>query len=66
MPIIQVNILAGRSAELKAELAAKITEAVCQTLQAPPETVRVLLHEYVEGEWFVAGKPLPAAKPRVT
>jgi 4-oxalocrotonate tautomerase len=62
MPIIQVNILAGRSAELKAELAAKITEAVCQTLQAKPETVRVLLQEYSDNEWFVAGKALPVAK----
>lgn len=63
MPVIQVNILAGRPAEVKAELAAKITEAVCQVLQAKPETVRVLLQEYAEGEWFVAGKALPIAKP---
>lgn len=63
MPIIQVNILAGRSPELKAELAAKITEAVCTTLQAKPETVRVLLQEYADGEWFVAGKSIPVVKP---
>ncbi|MFC4311516.1 4-oxalocrotonate tautomerase family protein [Steroidobacter flavus] len=63
MPIIQVNILAGRSPELKAELAAKITETVSQTLQAKPETIRVLLQEYAEGEWFVGGKSMPVAKP---
>lgn len=63
MPIIQVNILAGRPAELKAELAAKITEVVSQTLQARPESIRVLLQEYADNEWFVAGKALPVAKP---
>ena len=63
MPIIQVNILAGRSPELKAELAAKITEVVSQTLQARPETIRVLLQEYADGEWFVAGKAMPVVKP---
>jgi 4-oxalocrotonate tautomerase len=64
MPIIQVNILAGRSSEQKQQLVAKLTEAVCQTLQAQPESVRVLLQEYAEGEWFVGGKALPVAKPR--
>lgn len=59
MPIIQVNILAGRSEQTKLELASKITQAVCEALQAKPESVRVLLQEYAEGEWFVAGKPLP-------
>jgi 4-oxalocrotonate tautomerase len=62
MPIVQVNLLAGRPAAVKAELAAKITEAVCQVLQARPETVRVLLQEYGDDEWFVAGKALPVAR----
>jgi 4-oxalocrotonate tautomerase family enzyme len=61
MAIIHVNMLAGRSAEVKAELASRITEAACQVLQTKPESVRVLLQEYAEGEWFVAGKPLSAA-----
>lgn len=62
MPIIQVNLLAGRSEQVKAELADKITRAACEALQARPESVRVLVQEYAEGEWFVAGKPLPTGK----
>lgn len=62
MPIIQVNILAGRPAEAKTELAARLTEAACQTLQVKPEQVRVLVQEYTEGEWFVAGKAIPVIK----
>ena len=58
MPILQVELLAGRTPEVKEALAVKLTEAVVETLQVPPERVRVLLHE-VEGEhWFVAGRPL--------
>lgn len=60
MPILRVELLAGRPLQIKEALAEKLTEAVVETLQVSPERVRVLLHE-VEGEhWYVAGRPLGA------
>ena len=57
MPIIRVELLVGRTNEVKETLANKLTEAVVETLQVSPQNVRVLLHE-VEGEhWFIGGKP---------
>jgi 4-oxalocrotonate tautomerase len=58
MPIIQVNLLEGRSAEIKRELIAEITQAVSRTLGNSPETIRVLLHEVPEENWGVAGVPI--------
>lgn len=57
MPILRVELLAGRTSEVKEALAEKLTEAVVETLQVPPERVRVLLHEVEREHWFVAGRP---------
>lgn len=62
MPIIHVNILAGRSAEAKAEFAARVTQLATEVLQVKPEAVRVLIQEYAEGEWFTAGRAVPPPK----
>ncbi len=61
MPIIHVEILAGRSNEVKQELAEQLTEAVVKTLGVLPEKVRVLLHEVEREHWFVGGQPLQKA-----
>lgn len=64
MPIIHVDLLAGRSTEVKQALARRLTEAVTETLGVPPESVRILLHEMEAEHWFVGGRPIrpkPAA-----
>jgi 4-oxalocrotonate tautomerase len=58
MPIIHVDILAGRSSETKQALAEQLTRAVVDTLQVSPETVRVLLQEIEREHWFVGGRSL--------
>lgn len=56
MPIIQVHIVAGRSIEQKRALAESITRATADCLQAPVESVRVLIDEVPAAQWYVAGK----------
>jgi 4-oxalocrotonate tautomerase len=63
MPFIQVNMLAGRTPEQKADLAQRVTQAVAESLNAPPESIRLVIQEYQDWEWFVAGKALPVARP---
>jgi len=60
MPIIQVNMIEGRSDEQKEALIEAIATAVITTLDAPEENVRVMIHEY-EKRHFGIGK-LPAHK----
>jgi 4-oxalocrotonate tautomerase len=56
MPIIQVNLLEGRSDELKEALIAALTEATVQSIGAPRESVRVLLNEMPKTHWGIGGK----------
>ncbi|MBL4672961.1 MAG: 2-hydroxymuconate tautomerase family protein [Arenicella sp.] len=60
MPIIQVNMIEGRTDEQKEALIAAIATAVIETLDAPEESVRVMIQEY-EKRHFGIGK-LPAHK----
>lgn len=63
MPIVRVELLEGRSAEAKAALIRRITEAVVETLGSQPDQVRVLLHELPPENWGVAGEPIGGARP---
>jgi 4-oxalocrotonate tautomerase len=58
MPIIQVHLIEGRSAELKRQLISEVTSAVSRTLGNSPETIRVLINEVPQENWGVAGVPI--------
>ncbi|NHM32844.1 2-hydroxymuconate tautomerase [Neobacillus terrae] len=58
MPIIQVQMLKGRSPELKKQLISEITDTISRTLGSPPEAVRVILTEVPEENWGVGGVPI--------
>ena len=55
MPIIQVNLLEGRTVEQKRELAKLITEAAVKALGSKPESVRVMMHEMGAEDFAVGG-----------
>ncbi|MDK2778254.1 MAG: tautomerase family protein [Pseudomonadota bacterium] len=61
MPIIEVHLLEGRSLEDKARFAEKVTAAAVDALDCSPNTVRILITEHKNGEFFVAGKAGRAA-----
>jgi 4-oxalocrotonate tautomerase len=54
MPILQVEILKGRTQEQKREMVHQVTEAICRTLQCPPEVVTIMIRE-MEKEHFAVG-----------
>ncbi len=58
MPIVHIHLLAGRDAGRKRELIRAVTAAVCDTLQAPAESVRVVLHEMAFENYGIAGLPV--------
>lgn len=55
MPIIQFNLLEGRSVEQKRELAKRVTQAVVEVLGCKPEVVRILVHQVTADDFSVGG-----------
>lgn len=58
MPIVRIDLLAGRPPERKAELIRRVTDAVAAALEVQPEQVRVLLSELPPEHWGVGGQSL--------
>ncbi|WP_372605215.1 2-hydroxymuconate tautomerase [Actibacterium sp.] len=56
MPLIEVTMIEGRSAEQKAALIAKLTDAAVEAVGAPIETVRVCIREIPGENWGIGGK----------
>jgi len=56
MPIIQVNLMEGRSVDQKRKLVSEITDAVVKSLDVPPDAVRVILQDMSKENYAIAGK----------
>ena len=57
MAIVTITIIEGRSLGTKRQLAARLTDAVVETLNAEPRQVRVVINEVPDGNYAVAGVP---------
>lgn len=57
MPIIQINMMEGRSDQQKKRLVEQVTDAVVSAIDAPRENVRILIHELGPYDFAVAGVP---------
>jgi len=55
MPIIHVHLFEGRTLDQKRKLVASMTDAVVKSLDAKPDTVRILLHDMSKSDMSVAG-----------
>jgi 4-oxalocrotonate tautomerase len=68
MPLIQVSMFAGRTAEQKRAFAQALTDAAVRTVGATPESVDIIFTEVQRGDWATAGRlwsdPPPAPVPR--
>ena len=62
MPIAMIHIAEGRSEELKHQLLVNVTDAIAKSLNAPIESVRVLIQEIPETHWAAGGKTLAERK----
>ncbi len=56
MPFIQINLLKGRSSEKKERLIKEVTHTVSEVLDAPPETIRILINEVEPEHYGIAGE----------
>ena len=58
MPIVIIHLMEGRDDEKKARAIAAVTQALVESLEAKPETIRVILQEVPRTCWGIAGKPV--------
>lgn len=56
MPIAQLNIIEGRSNEQKETLIREVSEAISRSLDAPLETVRVIINEMPKQHFGIGGQ----------
>jgi len=56
MPICQVYLLEGRTVEQKRKLIAKLTEAMCESVNVQPQAVRVILTEMPKEHFGIGGQ----------
>ncbi len=56
MPIAQINILDGRTDEQKEALIHEVTDAIVRSLDAPVESVRVIINEMPKQHFGIAGQ----------
>ncbi|MCF8478858.1 MAG: 2-hydroxymuconate tautomerase family protein [Rhodospirillum sp.] len=57
MPLVEVTIMEGRPREKKDAMMKEVAEAVNRTLDAPMETIRVVIREVPPSHWSVGGVP---------
>ena len=55
MPLVEIHILEGRSAEQKKNLLASVTQAVHESIGAPIQSIRVWIQEFTADEYMAAG-----------
>ena len=55
MPIVTVNIKEGRTVEQKREMARRVTQAICETLNAKPSAVRIIINDMKGEDFAIAG-----------
>jgi 4-oxalocrotonate tautomerase len=65
VPLIQVNLAAGRTDAQKKALLSAITDAVRTSIDAPLESIRVWIAEFEPTEYMQAGELLADRRRRV-
>ena len=63
MPFVQIRLWPGRSDEKKAEIIAKVTDALAESLPCPREAVTVLIEEHPKANWGIGGTPASEVFP---
>jgi 4-oxalocrotonate tautomerase len=58
MPIVRIDLVAGRRPERKADLIRRVTAAVVAALDVRPDQVRVLLAEVPAEHWAIGGETI--------
>lgn len=61
MPLVQINMAAGRTLEQKEALLRAVTDAVHESIGAPLTSIRVWISEFERFEYMAGGELLSKA-----
>jgi len=56
MPMIRVEMFAGRTTEQKRELVEALTRETSRVVGCPPEAVWVVIRDVAKDDWGIAGQ----------
>jgi 4-oxalocrotonate tautomerase len=56
MPIVSISMISGRTAEQRSELIRAVAVAVSTSIEAPVESIRVILTEIASENWGVGAE----------
>ena len=56
MPIVKIEMWAGRDKDTKNKLIENVTRTICDTVKCPPEAVIVVIDDIPKENWGQAGK----------
>jgi len=55
MPIVTINMMEGRSDEQKERMIEEVSDALSRTLDAPKESVRIMINEMPKQHFGIGG-----------
>jgi 4-oxalocrotonate tautomerase len=55
MPIVQIEIVEGRTLEQKRELSKKVTEAIVESINVPQDSVKIIIREMKKDNYSEGG-----------
>ncbi len=56
LPIVQIDLLEGRTTEQKRVLAEKVTQAIEESIGATPESISIIIRDMAKENYAKAGK----------
>lgn len=62
MPLVYINLMEGRSHEKIEKMIAAVSEAIATSLEAPIDTVRIMVNEMAPHQYGLGGKPWRVVK----
>jgi 4-oxalocrotonate tautomerase len=62
MPLVYINLMEGRPPEKIEKMITAVSDAISTSLEAPLDTIRVMVYEMQPHQYGVGGKPWRAVK----
>lgn len=62
MPIVTISLMKGRPPERIQDMTRAVSHAIADAIDAPIETVRVIVHEMEDHQYAVGGRPIAEVK----
>jgi 4-oxalocrotonate tautomerase len=63
MPLVEITLWPGRSAECKEKIIREVTDALSRSCGAPPEAIEIIIRDVPKTDWGQGGQPYSKTKP---